>query len=244
MIRELAEKIIDTIYDVVAIVDGDLNISDTNSAVASLGYAEEDLLGKPLLNLFDKKDWVNIKSVFPELISRSAGGERKVVRFEAVRKDGSRLWVDITASAIDATPVVDYLVTIRDVDERAKTRIELEDQKKRLEAVLTELRLANDQLEKRQAVTEAALAKEQEYNLATQKTGYQRAILQWMIVLIAFVFALPYLSSIVFQYDPNNFFQKAVEGSVNNMPLLIQILGIGFGAMFGAQAVDKAKKNE
>lgn len=239
MIRELAEKIIDTIYDVVAIVDTDLNISDTNSAVSSLGYAEEELLGKSLLTLIDKGD--ELRAVFPELIARAAGGERKVVRFEAIRKNGSKLWVDITASAIEATPVVDYLVTIRDVDERARTRMELEDQKKKLEKVLTELRLANDQLEKRQAVTEAALAKEQEYNLNSQKTGYQRTILQWMMVLIAFVITLPYLAGLIASALPLDVAQKAVEGSVNNMPLLIQILGIGFGAMFGAQVLDKKK---
>lgn len=239
MIRELAEKIIDTIYDVVAIVDSNLDITDTNSAVASLGYTEEELLGKSLLMLLDKGQ--ELKAVFPELIAKSTGGERKVVRFEAIRKNGSRLWVDITASAIDAAPVQDYLVTIRDVDERAKTRMELEEQKKKLESVLTELRLANDQLEKRQAVTEAALAKEQEFNLSSQKTGYQRTIVQWMIVLIAFALILPYAPYLI-GVSIND--TKIMDGTNNLSLLLLQVFGIAVGAMFGAQGLQALRQNK
>lgn len=251
MIRELAEKVIDTIYDVVIIVDDKLNVTDANNAISSFGYSKEDLIGKPVLDLII--DNRGFREVFPELIQKAVTGERKVVRFEAVRKDGSKLWVDITASAIDATPVIDYLLTIRDVDERHKARKELEAQKVKLENVVSEteklrkeaeesrlqLQLANEQLAKRQAVTEAALAKEQEFNLSSQKTGYQKHIIQWMIVLIAFSLVLPYLSNF-FGLMPDS---KITDGTSNLSLLLLQVFGIAVGAMFGQQ-YEKNKKEQ
>ena len=251
MIRELAEKVIDTIYDVVIIVDEKLNVTDANQAISSLGYSKDELLGKPVLDLLI--DNRGFREVFPDLIKRAATGERKVVRFEAIRKDGSRLWVDITASAIDATPVIDYLLTIRDVDERAKTRKELEEQKVKLESVLSEtdrlrreaeesknqLELANEQLAKRQAVTEQALAEEQKFRLTSKQADYQKTVIMALIGLVAFAFILPYLSHIFGVTET-----KVLDGTSNLSLLLLQIFSIAIGALYGQNQASKGKDRE
>ena len=249
MIQELAEKVLETIYDIIVIVDAKLNVLDANNAVTSLGYSKEDLIGKPVLDLvIDNRGF---REVFPELIKKSATGERKVVRFEAIRKDSSRLWVDITASAIDATPVEDYLITIRDVDDRQRTRRELEEQKAKLESVFAEtdklrkeaeasklqLQIANEQLQKRQAVTEKALEEEQTFRLKSQQTSYQKTIITYLILLIGFVLFIPYLSGFMTVQE------KVIDGSINSIPLIIQILSASVGLAFGVQMEKSNQQN-
>lgn len=237
MIRELAEKVIDTIYDVVVIVDANLNVTDANSAISSLGYSKEELVGKPVLDLII--DNRGFREVFPELIKKAATGERKVVRFEALRKDGSKLWVDITASAIDATPVIDYLLTIRDVDERHRTRKELEEQKKKLESVFAELQVANEQLQKRQAITEQALAEEQKFRLTSKQADYQKSVIMALIGLVAFSFSLPYLAPLFGVTEA-----KVLDGTNNLSLLLLQIFGGAVIALYGKSQIDKSNEKD
>lgn len=243
MIHELAEKIIENIFDILIVVDKAFTIIDANNAVSEIGYKKEQLIGLNALNLISNSD--DLEAAIPELVSASAKGTRIVRRFEMIKADKARLFVDMTAREIDGN----YLLTFHDVDERAKARKELEEQKRRIEEVFAEtdrlrkeaeesklqLQVANEQLEKRQASTEAALLKEQEFNLNSQKTGYQKQIILWMIGLVGFVMFIPYVTGFL------TVNQKAVEGSVNNMPLVIQILSMGIAAMFGQQ-MEKSKK--
>lgn len=250
MLKELAEKVIDTIYDIVFIVDANLNVTDTNNAVSSLGYVESDLVGKPFLDLI--VDNRGFREAFPDLIKKASEGERRVVRFEAIRKDGSKLWVDITASAIDATPVVDYLLTVRDVDERAKQRKELEEQKSQIETVLKEtdklrkeaeesklqLQVANEQLAKRQALTEAALLEEQKIRLNTQKTGFQKSLAFILAGLVLISVLLPYSTALL------DVQEKVIDSGANFTLILLQILGQVVAYMFGRESKKDSKDNE
>lgn len=251
MIRELAEKVIDTIYDVVIIVDANLNVTDANQAIASFGYSKDDLLGKPVLDIL--VDNRGFRDVFPEMIEKASQGERKVVRFEAIRRDGSRLWTDITASAIDATPVIDYLITLRDVDDRYRARKELEEQKAQLESVVAEtdrlrreaeqnrleLKIANETLEKRQKITEDALAEEQKFRLTSKQADYQKTVIMALIGLVAFAFILPYLSHFFGVTET-----KVLDGTSNLSLLLLQIFSIAIGALYGQNQASKSSEKE
>lgn len=249
MIEKYAELVLDSVFDAIIVVNKDYFIIDANKAALDLGYTIEKLKGTNINDLIDETT-DNFVNAMNDVIAQSERGIREVKRFRFIKPDKSILYMDVTVKKIESDDGIDYILSFHDVTERFFARKELEDQKARLEEVFKEterlkaaaeesnikLNIANEQLEKRQAVTEAALQKEQELRLTSEKTGYQKMIVGWMIVLIAFVMLLPYITGLISVSD------KAVEGSVNNMPLLIQILGIGIGAMFGQQMEKQSKQ--
>lgn len=239
MINELASKVVDSVFDVLVIVDESLHILDCNSSVTDLGYTKDELLGKPITDL--TIDNAGFRRAIPELAKAAREGKRELRRFECLTKDGSHIWADVAVQEIDATEALDYLITLHDVTERALARKELEEQKAKLESILTEtetlrkeaddnrfqLQLANEQLAKRQAVTEKALEEEQRFRLSSQKTGFQKDLSRMLVALVALAIVIPYVSALL----PVE--TKILDGSNNLALLLLQVLGIAVGSLFG-----------
>lgn len=249
MIGNGADKILDSIFDIIIVVDADLKITDTNASVAEAGYTKEELIGQSVLDLL--LDNAGFRQAVPVLVEAAKQGNRELKRFQALRKDGSLYWVDIAISEIDSTEAVDYLIVFHDVDERAKARKELEEQKARVEAVLQEtdklrkeaedsrlqLQLANEQLAKRQAVTEKALEEEQRFRLSSQRTGFQKTFITYLALLIGVSLLLPYLGMIGFLSE------KITDSTGNLSLLLIQALTGVSGFIFGRQTGKEEEKD-
>lgn len=239
MINELASKVIDSVFDVILIIDESLHILDCNSSIADLGYTKEELIGKPITDL--TIDNAGLRKAIPELAKAAKEERRELRRFECLTKAGAHIWADIAAQEIEATAALDYLVTLHDVTERALARKELEEQKIKLESILSEtetlrkeaddsrfqLQLANEQLAKRQAVTEKALEEEQRFRLSSQKTGFQKDLSRMLVALVALAIVIPYVSALL----PVE--TKILDGSNNLALLLLQVLGIAVGSLFG-----------
>ena len=240
-IKLWAGLILDSVFDVIFIVDHELKIVDANSAVTGIGYTREALIGQPITDL--TVDNAGFRVAVKELSAAAKEGDRELRRFEAIRQDKSRYWVDVSISEIETTETEDYLITFHDVDERAKARKELEEQKAKIEAVLQEtdklrkeaeasrfqLELANEQLAKRQEITEAALQEEQKFRLSSQKTGFQKTFVTYLALLIGISLLLPYLGMISFLSE------KITDSTGNLSLLLIQALTGVSGFIFGRQ---------
>lgn len=249
MINELASKVVDSVFDVLVIVDESLHILDCNSSVTDLGYTKEELLGKPITDL--TIDNAGFRRAIPELAKAAREGKRELRRFECLTKDGSHIWADVAVQEIDATEALDYLITLHDVTERALARKELEEQKAKLESILTEtetlrkeaddnrfqLQLANEQLAKRQEVTEKALEEEQRFRLSSQKTGFQKTFVTYLALLIGVSLLLPYLGMIGFLSE------KITDSTGNLSLLLIQALTGVSGFIFGRQTGKEEEKD-
>lgn len=236
MIGELASRIVDSVFDVILVIDKDLRIADANSAILEIGYAKPDIAGLLASSLF--VDSGGFDKAFPLLVKSAGAGRRELKRFEVKRKDGSTLWMDIGASEIDATGELDYLLVLHDVDERQRTRQALEEQKRSLETMKEQLELANDQLAKRQKVTEQALQEEQKFRLSSQKTGFQKTFVTYLAVLICLSLLLPYLGMIGFLSE------KITDSTGNLSLLLIQALTGVSGFIFGQRSGKEQEKTE
>lgn len=242
-----AGKILDSILDIIVVTDGDLKIIDVNGAVASAGFDKSDLIGYPVTDLV--VDNHGLRTAVPELIESARNGLRDLRRFESVRKDGSKFWADISVSEIDDTEELDYLFVFHDVDERAKARKELEEQKARIEAVLgeteelrrqaelskLELAQANELLAKRQEMTEKALLEEQQFRLSSVKTGFQKTFVTYLAVLIGASLLLPYVGILLGAGD------KVTDNTANLSLLLIQAITGVSGFIFGQRSSDKGR---
>ena len=250
MIESSAGKILDSIFDIILVANADLKITDANASATEAGYTKEELIGQSVLDLI--VDNVGFRQAMLQLVESAKLGHRELKRFQAVRKDGSLYWVDVAINEIESTADQDYLIVLHDVDERARARKELEEQKSRLEAVLLEteklrkeaeesrlkLQVANDQLAKRQEVTEKALEEEQRFRLSAQKTGFQKTFVTYLAILIGVSLLLPYMSMISFLSE------KITDSTGNLSLLLIQALTGVSGFIFGRQTGKGDEKDD
>lgn len=111
--RLLAEHSI----DLIVAVNGDLAIRYASPAATSLlGIAPSDLLGRTLAELLAPEDRAAfIARHFTNAARRGAGPDL----FKALRPDGSTLWIEARVAQLPpGNGLGDYLVTLRDADQR------------------------------------------------------------------------------------------------------------------------------
>lgn len=245
--KDLAATVVNSIFDVILILDDKFQVTDANNAVGDLGYTLEDVVGKPIYDLAADRD--QMAKAMNDLILASAQGKRDPVRLQVKRKDGSLFFADIFAREIETTVELDYLAIIHDVDDRAKARAALEEQKKIVEHALAQadelrrqaeqskadLQIANDLLAKRQAATEAQLAKEQEFRLQQGKTDIQRRLVILLVVLVGAGMIIPYISRFFYTAD-----QTMTNSTGQVLLLLVNGLMITITSMFRGKGQEEA----
>lgn len=224
MISDWSEQILNSVFDVILVVDGAGAIIDANNAVQEIGYTPAGLAGKQLVSLTEDPDPLR------DCIDKVASwrDEKCGARVRVRRADGSTYFADVSIRQIETTAEVDYLVILHDVDERARARKALEEQKALIEAALHDadqarqeaeqskvaLQEANDKLRRQQAITQQELEAEKAYRLKSQQTGFQKQFALILIGLIAFSLILPYVGSFVGTAEK-------VADSTNNLSLLL-----------------------
>lgn len=245
---EWAKTIVDSVFDVILVVDGEMNVIDVNHQVGETGYVSDEVVGKSIFDLLVRPD--DIKEQLKVVVDDN-GIDDGLVRTEIKRKDGTTYWSDTGIRKLTGTKEIDYLFIFHNVDERHKARRALEEQKAIIESALQEadrlrkeaedsklaLELANEQLSKRQALTEAELMKEQTFRLNSQKTDFQRNFSTVLVGLVAMSIVLPYLSSFW------TVAEKITDNTSNLTLIMLQLLGIVVGAIFGAQKKNGEKEN-
>lgn len=99
-----------------------------------LGYDNEELLGRSVLEMVHAEDSERIVELFRKHIS---AGEDGRAEYRAVRKDGTLVWVDTAGSVLqDNGEIRGALFVTRDISERKKAEEALKDSEKRNSAIL------------------------------------------------------------------------------------------------------------
>jgi PAS domain S-box-containing protein len=98
-----------------------------------LGYAESEMVGRSIFEFVDKKDIEQTK----QLLGQSKHGVKGHFEYEFTRKDGSRVYASIAASAIndDEENRLGTLALVADVTEDKRMQKELKQEHFRLEAI-------------------------------------------------------------------------------------------------------------
>jgi PAS domain S-box-containing protein len=133
--RELLEGSIEGVY----ILDEEGLILTTNQAMAEMfGYARpEDLIGQPGTILVAPPERERLGRYYAARVRGEHAPRRHT--FEAVRRDGSRLWIESLVSIISWKSGRAVLVTLLDVTQRSRA----EEAERRAEALRTVAQLAS-----------------------------------------------------------------------------------------------------
>ncbi len=125
-------------------------ISANNKLCEIVGYTESELLGKGINELSHINYQAKTRRLFSELVRN---GKPYHIEKQYIRKAGSLVWVNVTASAIrDARGKTQAVVAVvRDISERKEAQLKLEEAKRYLESRVQErtreLVSANEQLQ-------------------------------------------------------------------------------------------------
>jgi PAS domain S-box-containing protein len=115
-------------------VDNEYCTAFVNPRMAQmLGYAESEMVGRSIFEFVDKKDIEQTK----QLLGQSKHGVKGHFEYEFTRKDGSRVYASIAASAIndDEENRLGTLALVADVTEDKRMQKELKQEHFRLEAI-------------------------------------------------------------------------------------------------------------
>lgn len=123
-------------------------LSVNSLGAAELGYSQEELVGRNVLEVFHPEDHQAVTEQFEKSVRKPG----RVARWEfrKVRKDGSILWVHEAASTVggdDDRPVV--LVVCEDVTEQKQAEKQLLEHKQQLQNLTSELSLAEERERRR-----------------------------------------------------------------------------------------------
>lgn len=250
MLSDWAGQILNSIFDVIMVADGDMKILDANSAIQEIGYTQQDLVGKSILDLTQNKE--ELGKAF-QIVKDDNGIDRQDLRIQVLKKSGELYYADLSIRKIRTTSVEDCLCVFHDVDDRAKARRALEEQKSIVEQALADaerlrkeaedsklaLEVANEQLSRRQAVTEQQLMQEKEFRIQQNRFGIQQRLATMLVFLIGGAIFMPYLFRLFYVVD-----QNMANATGNALLLLINGLMIIVGGLFSRRQNDKENEKE
>ena len=123
--QDRAVALIDSVSDMVALVDADGTIRFVNASVERvLGLAPADVEGQPVLALMDDADRAKMASYWDHVVHSSGVGPP--IQFRARRSDGSWRILETIANNLLAHPAVRGVVfNTRDVTEREQAKADL-----------------------------------------------------------------------------------------------------------------------
>lgn len=122
------ESITKAAHDAIVMLDELGNINFWNPAAERIfGYSEAEILGKDLHNiLVPEIYWPKHKNAFPDFVKTGAGNAvGKTLELEAIHKDGKKLVVELSLSAIKQKDHWWAVGLLRDISERKEAEIKL-----------------------------------------------------------------------------------------------------------------------
>jgi PAS domain S-box-containing protein len=245
MIQDWAEHILNSIFDVIVVADGNMKILDANSAIQEVGYTQKEFVGMSILDLTANKD--EFAKAF-QIVKDDNGIDRQDLRLQVAKKDGTLYYADTSIRKIRTTEVEDYLIVYHNVDDRAKARRALEEQKSIVEQALADadkarkdaedaklaLEVANKRLEEKQVVTEQQLLQEREFRIQQNKFGIQQRLSLMIGILVGCAILTPYVFRIFYPVD-----QNMANSTGNALLLLIGALVSIVSGTFNRRQEDK-----
>lgn len=210
---EFTTKIFDSLFDIILITNEEKYIVDSNAAVSYLGYEQSELELQSIFMLsFDN-------SKLQECFDNLANGHIEYRKILLSHKDGSTLWFEAFARKVTIENDNFYVVMFHNINAEQQAR-------EQIEKTTRQLQDANKKLESRQHDIEIELAKEKDYRLREHKTGFQRSLSRWLLILIGMTVVAPYLTMIFIDIPSeitNNTFNITIL-LVNGILLILQAL--------------------
>jgi len=136
--RAVADLVLRTTLDGVWLVDAQARTSFVNQRMAAmLGYEVDELVGKPLFDFMDPEGAARTR----ENLERRRGGIEERYEFRCIRKDGSSLWLLVSANPVydRAGEYAGSLALIADLSLQKAREAELVAEKEALEQKLEQL---------------------------------------------------------------------------------------------------------
>lgn len=101
-----------------------------------MGYRPEELIGRPFSNFMHPEDVERVRAAFMGYATAPAGTPSPRVRYRAIRKDGSEVWLEAHPRMIrdDAGRAVEFQDVVRDVSETKRLEAEMIEARDRAEA--------------------------------------------------------------------------------------------------------------
>jgi PAS domain S-box-containing protein len=131
--EERFRKIFNNTKDAIFIVNPDGSFSDINEAAcAMLGYTKEELLGKTVNDIVSPRQAEKLPKSF--IIKMAEEG--LYFESENIRKDGTRIAVEVGNSMVEIGGEKKILAIFRDITERKKAEKELQDYRNHLERMV------------------------------------------------------------------------------------------------------------
>lgn len=115
--------------------------------VEELGYSAEEMVGESVLKVFHPDDRQAVEQQLDAALQQP--GQVAKWRFRKVRKDGTMLWVQETVRVVEEGGRTIVLVVCEDVTERVEARQKLERYQHKLQALTSELALAEERERRR-----------------------------------------------------------------------------------------------
>lgn len=129
--------LVTNVQDAVVLMDREgRQIENVSVARPALGYDDEELLGASLLTLAHPDDRPHTDAMFRDLLQRP-GGSSGWFEVRVRRNDGAYSWLEIAASNLLDDPVVGAMVvTVRNIDERKRLELELDERRRQAQEEL------------------------------------------------------------------------------------------------------------
>ncbi|MCX6818672.1 MAG: PAS domain-containing protein [Candidatus Aenigmarchaeota archaeon] len=135
--EEKLRAVFDAAEDGIVYIDTSGNLVAFNNRLAEiLGYKNEDISGKNFLDLgvIDTKDLPYFSGLMSNVITK--GTIIKTLEMDLIRKDGRRVPIEATTSAIEKNgKFVGFSAIIRDVSERKKTQEAIQESEEKLSSI-------------------------------------------------------------------------------------------------------------
>jgi diguanylate cyclase (GGDEF)-like protein/PAS domain S-box-containing protein len=136
--RAVADLVLRTTVDGVWLVDGEARTTFVNERMAALlGYGVDEMIGLPLFHFMDEEGAARTRAN----LERRRGGIEERHEFRCIKKDGSPIWLLVSANPVydRAGAYAGSLALIADLSEQKAREHALEAEKVALERKLSEL---------------------------------------------------------------------------------------------------------
>jgi PAS domain S-box-containing protein len=167
----LARIIAETSLDTMMNLDDQGRIVTVNPAVKRMfGFSDAEVIGEHILRLLPELNHDGNAAAGFTLPSVSYEGSHQLVETAALRKDGSRFFVDVQFGEADVDHQRIYVCTIRDITERKQLELERDRQYVQMEKMVEdrtkELQLANHRIESiLESITDGFYAMDNEWRI-------------------------------------------------------------------------------
>ncbi|MCF8077419.1 MAG: PAS domain S-box protein [Desulfotignum sp.] len=133
------QNIIDTTSDLVSVTDMEGNFKFIGSSHRILGYDQDSLVGRNVMELVHSDDYQEVATAFAEFLANREDGRK--VEYRYLRADGNYIWLETVGKFIldDAGNPKEILFTSRDFTARKRAEGEL----KRIEWMLSRKPISN-----------------------------------------------------------------------------------------------------